>query len=476
MNPLERGPLVRPSWPNHYLAHDAGSVKRQDGPRRLKADWAGRLPPAAPTTAIENPVPLHLFEKFGIELEYMIVNRRDYRVAPITDRIMIAQCGEPRNDCTVGTCEVSNELAAHVFELKTPGPTADLQRLELDFVEAIRLTNKILTPHDCLLLPGPMHPMMDPARESATWPHGNREIYESYDRIFDCRGHGWFNLQSCHINLPFCGDDEFARLHSAILLVLPFLPALTAASPFKEGRVTGFLDTRLETYRTNQQRCPLIAGHIISEPVFSEQEYREKILAPMFEQIRPLDPEGILQEEWLNSRGAIARFERNAIEIRLLDVQECPKADLALARFIIETIRHLAAADPQALRRAVLASSTAARKQQLMEVIRVGFDAPLILPEIFETLSLPGHVRTTGDLWRHLFAALPTGSFSRGQQETIATILEQGNLATRQLRSLQSRRGSPDFIPLLRELSDCLSQNRLFGITSPARTIARAAR
>ena len=36
----------------------------------------------------------------------------------------------------------------------------------------------------------------------------------------------------------------------------------------------------------------------------------------------------------MNSRGAIARFDRNAIEIRVIDVQECPKADLAIAIFI----------------------------------------------------------------------------------------------------------------------------------------------
>ena len=46
--------------------------------------------------------------------------------------------------------------------------------------------------------------------------------------------------------------------------------------------------------------------------------------------IAPLDPDGTLQHEWLNSRGAIARFDRNAIEIRVLDIQECPVADLAI--------------------------------------------------------------------------------------------------------------------------------------------------
>jgi glutamate---cysteine ligase / carboxylate-amine ligase len=406
-------------------------------------------------------VPLHLFEKFGIELEYMIV-KRDGSVAPIADQIMIAQCGEPVNDCMVGACEVSNELAAHVFELKAPSPTADLLRLEADFVEAVRLTNEILARHDCRLLPGPMHPTMDPRRESTTWAHGSREIYERYDQIFDCHGHGWFNLQSCHINLPFHGDEEFARLHSAILLVLPLLPALTAASPFREGQVTGFLDTRVETYRTNQKRCSLISGDVIPEAVFSEEEYRQKILAPMFAQIRPLDPDGLLQHEWLNSRGAIARFERSAIEIRLLDVQECPHADLALARLIIETIRRLVEEHPRHLRRWALASGTPARKQQLMEVIRDGFNAPLLLPEIREAFALPESARTAGDFWRHALEVVPAEAFTPAQRQTLETITTSGNLATR-LLAAKNRTDEPATFPsLISSLADCLAENRLF--------------
>lgn len=403
---------------------------------------------------------LGLFEKFGIELEYMIVRTADGKVAPLAAEIMIAQCGEAASDCTIGACEVSNELAAHVFELKTPGPTADFVQLESDFVEAVRLTNDILVAHGCQLLPGPMHPTMDPAIESTTWAHGNREVYELYDQIFDCRGHGWFNLQSCHINLPFDGDAEFALLHSAILLVLPLIPALTAASPFRDGRATGLLDSRIDTYRSNQKRCPLITGDIIPEAIFSEQEYREKILAPMFEQIRPLDPAGLLQYEWLNSRGAIARFDRNAIEIRLLDVQECPRADLALSRLIIETIRYLVTERGERLRAWANASSAPARKEQLLQVVRSGFDAPLLLPEVRAAFGLPEACRTVGAFWNHVFAQTLRSRFSGQDAETISTILREGNLATRLLAFTGQE--PTNFRPMITRLGNCLADNRLF--------------
>ena len=43
------------------------------------------------------------------------------------------------------------------------------------------------------------------------------------------------------------------------------------------------------------------------------------MLGPIRHELAPLDTEGIFAgREWLNARGAIARFDRNAVEIRLL--------------------------------------------------------------------------------------------------------------------------------------------------------------
>ena len=102
-------------------------------------------------------------------------------------------------------------------------------------------------------MPTGMHPWMDPAREFELWPHGDREIYAAFDRIFDCRGHGWANLQSMHLNLPFADDDEFGRLHAAIRALLPLLPALAASSPFADGHARGL--ARYAPRRVPHQRA-----------------------------------------------------------------------------------------------------------------------------------------------------------------------------------------------------------------------------
>jgi Zn finger protein HypA/HybF involved in hydrogenase expression len=128
--------------------------------------------------------------------------------------------------------------------------------------------------------------------------------------------------------------------------VLPIVPALAASSPFLDGVFTGHLDARLETYRHNQARIPSLTGMVIPERLFTETEYRglfDRIAAD----IAPHDPDGVLDPLFLNSRGAIARFDRNAIEIRTIDIQECPAADLGVIAAVVALVRRLRTPCPE---------------------------------------------------------------------------------------------------------------------------------
>ncbi len=46
--------------------------------------------------------PLHLFEGYGIELEYMIVDRDSLAVRPLTDRVLQQVAGKIVNEIEVG--------------------------------------------------------------------------------------------------------------------------------------------------------------------------------------------------------------------------------------------------------------------------------------------------------------------------------------------------------------------------------------
>ena len=389
---------------------------------------------------------LRLFDAVGIELEYMIVDRATLAVRPIADRLLAAASltGTPEAEVALGPISWSNELAAHVVELKTTSPAPALGGLAARFQENVGRIEAILEPWGARLMPSAMHPLMEPDRETVLWPHGNRLIYETFDRIFDCRGHGWSNLQSMHINLPFDGDEEFARLHGAIRVILPLLPALAASSPIVEGRPTGLLDNRLEFYRHNCRRIPEVTGRVIPEGAASRADYDRLILGPMYDAVAPQDPEGLLRHEWLNARGAIARFERSAVEIRLLDVQECPRADLAVAAMVVAAVRALAFGRWSTIedQRAV---STEALETALLSCIRDGERAEIADPSLLRALGPaaprdPGPI-AAGDLWKRIYDRLreldaDPDLADPEVAEPLALILDRGPLARRILGDL----------------------------------------
>jgi glutamate---cysteine ligase / carboxylate-amine ligase len=400
---------------------------------------------------------LHLFEGFGIELEYMVVDRRGLDVRPVVDYVLQVASGNLSGDHDDGAIAWSNELALHVVELKTNGPAPSLRGVAAAFHESARRMDAILEPMGARLLPGGMHPWMEPEREFRRWPHAYGDVYDAYHRIFDTRGHGWSNLQSCHLNLPFQGDDEFGRLHLAVRALLPLLPALSAASPFMNGKATGWLDTRLDVYRQNQRAVPRIAGLVVPEPVTTREEYHDVILRPIWRDIAPHDPDGILQFEWLNSRGAIARFDRDAIEIRVLDCQESPFCDLAICALAVAVLR--AMTDE---RWASMEELRLLPTEELAEVFwliaKDGERALVRHGGLLSALGFPRPQGTAQEVWRHLAeAALPDArSVDPMLAHPLEVILEHGPLARRMLTAVG---GGPDRLALLRlltQLADCL--------------------
>jgi carboxylate-amine ligase len=399
--------------------------------------------------------PYRAFSGVGIEIEYMIVRDADLGVEPVADRVLEEAAGEITNETEQGPLSWSNELALHVLELKTNGPVADLARAAADFQRAIERINGMLSKHGASLLGGAAHPWMNPDTDTRLWPHGDDVIYRAYDRIFGCRGHGWSNLQSVHVNLPFGDDDEFTRLHAAVRAVLPLLPALAASSPFLDGKDTGLADARLDTYARNQARIPSITGQIVPEPVSGSDDYARRILAPMFRDIAPHDPDGILQFEWLNSRGAIARFDRNAIEIRVLDTQERPAADLAIAALVIRVIEQIFR-DP-----AKVAHANALDTPLLAALLRrciVDAEATVIDERaVLELFGIDERRLTAGQLWQRLGAEDSLAA----HREALDVVFAEGTLATR-LRKAVGTADRARLEVVYRKLRDCLATGRAF--------------
>jgi glutamate---cysteine ligase / carboxylate-amine ligase len=428
----------------------------------------------------ESPQPvLGLFEGYGVEIEYVIVDAERLDVRPVADRLMEAVAGEPTSEVELNGIAWSNELALHVLEMKTNGPARKLEGLAEAFQASVAQAHELLVPMGCRLLPGGAHPWMDPERESRLWPHEYTEIYRTFDRIFSCRGHGWSNLQATHLNLPFQGDRELALLHAAVRVVLPLLPALAASSPFLEGRPAGPLDARMAAYRENSSRVPSVAGRVVPEPAVSRAQYQERILEPLYRDLAPLDPGGVLRHEWVNARGAIARFRRGTVEIRILDAQECPEADLGVVAAVTWVIRRLvnhlmdrADGDPSPLNR--LPTSDLA--DLLDAVIQNGERAPVATPGYLRALGLgslegrAGAYPTAGHVWKALLAdglAGPDAPLApwRGPLEVI---LHEGPLARRLLAAAGPRPSRSRLWSVYRELARCLAKGTPFpGVFAP---------
>ncbi len=409
--------------------------------------------------------PLGLFDAVGLELEYMIVDRETLNVRPVCDELFRRATGQATSevepDGPTGQVSWSNELTLHVVELKTQRPAKSLDHLDEYFQTSVQRINGLLDPLGCELLPTAMHPWMDPARETKLWPHECNEIYRTYDRIFGCRGHGWGNLQSTHINLPFANDEEFGRLHAALRLILPLLPALAASSPIADGANTPHICHRMQVYRTNSDRVPMMAGLVVPEPIFTRREYERDILGKLYDDLSPFDPEGILRHEFANARGAMARFDRGAIEIRVLDIQECPLADVALAALIIEVVRALVD-ERWSDYAGQCAVATAALHAVLLDIIRDGELAQVRERSLLAALGVERGSCTAAELWKMLLDQVMP------EVATLTPVLRRmlaaGTLATRIRRSLASVPTHADLRERYAELAQCLQRGELFRV------------
>lgn len=404
---------------------------------------------------------LHWFEGFGVELEYMIVDRDSLQVRPLCDELLKRVTGTYTGDFENGAVTWSNELVLHVVELKCTQPEKDLVALEQHFANNIKRINELLHDWNAMLMPTAAHPLMDPMHETKLWPHDNNEVYEIYNRLFDCRGHGWSNLQSTHLNLPFASDEEFGRLHAAIRVLLPILPALCASSPLLEGKPPGKKDMRLTFYKTNQERIPIITGAIVPEPVFSEKDHDEVILQPIATAIRPYNTDDILDPVWVNSRGAMSRFDRGSIEIRIMDIQECPGADLAIVTLITELLRDMVS-NPEWDQDAIRHASTDRLSKLLEDCVANGLQTHVADLEYLALFGYASPLRA-GEIWNDLFARLRNRT--PGLQHcdhALQFILQHGNLSERIINKLQNNISPSRIISLYRDLSDCLANNRLY--------------
>ncbi|TAL64934.1 MAG: glutamate--cysteine ligase [Legionella sp.] len=399
-----------------------------------------------------------LFSVMGIEIEYMLVDEDSLDVQAKSDVLLHELAQKPVNEVVLQDIALSNELVLHVLEFKNHVPQTPETDIAAHFQQAIDSVQSLLAKHHLKLLPSGAHPWMNPEHETQRWPHGDSAIYKQYDSIFNCQGHGWSNLQSMHLNLPYSNEEEFAQLHAVTRLILPLIPALAASSPILDGKPTGVLDSRLQFYEQNQKLIPEISGDIIPESMNSETEYQHHILEPMYAAIRPHDPEGLLQYPWLNSRGCIPKFDLQAIEIRIIDSQECVNADIAIAKALFAILKHW---QQQANYQQIQPCSTGALKQIFDQTIRQGMNTRVDNREVLSQWQLPQGVRSVREIWSMLIEKI-SSQLQHKEQRALEIILSEGNLSERLLKAIGSNCNRQRLQAIYSQLAHSLLTNQQF--------------
>ncbi len=406
----------------------------------------------------------HAFQVLGYEVEYVLVDQRTLVAMPLAAELLRDEQGEVDSELSRGRFGWSNELVSHVIELKLASPTSSLQGLASALHGEVVVLNRALGAHQARLLPTAMHPFFDPERETRLWPYESGEIYRAFDQLFGCRGHGWSNLQSVHLNLPFFDDAEFGRLHAACRVLLPLLPMLAASSPLELGRPTGYADTRLVHYRSNSARVPMAAGQIIPEPVSSEKEFQRTVIQPLAKALAEAGADPVLDPVWVNARGAMARFDRHSVELRLLDVQECPLADCAVAELVVAIARCLYENVWSDSRRQNALGTE--RLSRLLQQAMKGAERVTVDDREYLALfglgpsPMPGSELLAGLLER--VQAQARSLIEPRSERVLGAILREGCLAHRILGALGDDLDRASLTRVYQKLADCLRDNQPF--------------
>jgi gamma-glutamyl:cysteine ligase YbdK (ATP-grasp superfamily) len=312
-------------------------------------------------------------EVLGPEHEFSLVDE-SLKALPIVDKVIKDLYGRVVNFVELGEFTFGKELQLHVMEVKSNKPFKSPKAFEETMHEAVlRLSELLERRYGASLLGTGMHPILR-LEETAVWPHRHKQIYEAFGRIFNLKRHGWLNIQSFQLNIPYADEAKAILMHNLLANICAYLPAVSASSPIYEGHLGDYMDNRLYFYMENQREIPSVTGKVVPEYVQSFRQYKKEIIGRYSADLAKFGAhQCILNKEWVNSRGVIFRFERKALEIRVMDEQECIKSDVALSCFIRALIRGLMKMGESLLPTEVLA-------EDFKSIIKNGLEAKVLHP------------------------------------------------------------------------------------------------
>ena len=334
-------------------------------------------------------------EVLGPEHEFSIVDEQ-LKVLPVVDKLIKDFHGRIVNSVEMPEFTFGKELQLHVMELKPNAPFKSPQVFEETMQRAVlTLTDYAERKYSAHLLGTGMHPLLR-LEDTGIWPHRHRQIYQAMSQIFNLKQHGWLNIQSFQLNLPYSNEKDAVALNNVLAVLCAYLPAIAASSPIYEGRIGDNIDNRLFFYMTNQKEVPSIVGDVVPEFLSSLRQYKRIIQKYSRDLAKNTAQKCLLDKDWINSRGVVLRFDRKAFEIRVMDEQECIKSDVALSCFIRACARGLQRENTITLPHETLV-------KDFKSIMKAGLDANVRHPQGQTARQVCGHLYELA--WRNALSA-----------------------------------------------------------------------
>ena len=387
----------------------------------------------------------------GPEHEFSIVNN-ELKAQPIVDKIMKDFHGRIVNFVQLPNFTFGKELQLHVMEVKPNAPFESPVDFEVTMQEAVLTMEDFLQrKYHAHLLGTGMHPLLR-LEETGIWPHRHRQIYQAYSKIFNLKRHGWLNIQSFQLNLPYSNEANGVTLHNILAYVCAYLPAIAASSPVYEGALGKNVDNRLHFYAENQKEITSITGDVVPEYTSSITQYEKSIIGRYSSDLAAVGAdETILNRDWVNSRGVIFRFDRRALETRVMDEQECVKSDVALSCFIRATSRGLMKQEVKLPTHEVLV-------KDFNSIVMTGLDAKVQHPSNQTARETCLHLLQIA--WKNATAE------EREYIPLVQKRIEHGNLSECIRKAIETRSQKTDLkeaiISVYSRLTENLMDNKLF--------------
>jgi gamma-glutamyl:cysteine ligase YbdK (ATP-grasp superfamily) len=385
-------------------------------------------------------------EVLGPEHEFSLVNS-EMKPMPIAEKVVNEYYGRISNALYLTRYAIRIEFPLHIVEIKARNPFNSPELLEESMQAAVgSFLEFIANKYHANLLGTGMHPTLH-LEETGTRP--NDKIAQELSKVFPLRRHGWLNIQSFQLNLPYSTEEEAVSLHNALTHLCAYLPAISASSPICEGHLTPYDDFRLYNYQMKCREIPSIAGDVVPEYISSFSQFRNEVSDRYSSD---LSNAGVSIEDfadYVNQRNVVFKFARKAIEIRVMDEQECIKSDVALSCFIRSTIRGLLALNDGLLSHKILVND-------YNSIIKNGLEAEVLNPR----------GKTARQICQYFFNL--ASEYADEKEKKYLWIIEkrikEGNLSKLIRRRVVNRAQKTTFdeavISVYSELARCVSDNQ----------------